>query len=140
MLDFGISKLSDGNSTALTGTGSLLGTPSYMAPEQAKSLKNIDARCDQYALGVIFYECVTGRLPFTGDTIYALLMAIGGGAFPAPRELRPELPPAFEALILRAMSREPDERFESVYALGRALIPFASPQARERHWSLGLLR
>ena len=134
VLDFGISKLSDGNNTALTGTGSLLGTPSYMAPEQARGRKDLDARCDQYSLGVIVYECLTGHLPFEEDSLYPLLIAIGAGAFRAPRELRPDIPAGLEAIVQRAMALEPDARFESVYALGRALLPFASPQS-QANWS-----
>jgi eukaryotic-like serine/threonine-protein kinase len=131
VLDFGISKLMDpGDAQPLTGTGAFLGTPQYMSPEQAQGAKYIDHRSDQYSLGVILYQCATGRRPIEEPSIYTLIQRIVRGEFPPPRQLSPELPAAFEAVILRAMARDPSERFVSVRALGRALLEFASARGR----------
>jgi serine/threonine-protein kinase len=130
VVDFGIARVDDLTATGLTRGHALLGTPSYMAPEQASGATDIDARADQYALGVILYECVTGRRPFEAEMLLALVQEICRGTLRPPRELRPELPPGFEALVLRAMSRARDDRFPSVKALGQALLPFASRRTR----------
>jgi eukaryotic-like serine/threonine-protein kinase len=131
VLDFGISKVVDeAAGHALTGTAALLGTPYYMSPEQAQNAKQIDARSDQYSLGVILYECVTGRRPFAEETLYKLLQKIVAGEVERPRSVNPELAEDFEALILRAMSRDAADRFESVRAMARELLPFASQATR----------
>ncbi|MBL8680747.1 MAG: protein kinase [Myxococcales bacterium] len=131
VLDFGISKLVDPQSNHnLTRSAAVIGTPLYMAPEQAHSSKASDARSDQYSLGVILYQCVTGHLPFEAETYFALLTKIVLGEFPKPRERKPELPEELEATILRAMAKEPNDRFESIQAFGRALLPFAGEEVR----------
>jgi serine/threonine-protein kinase len=116
-------------STTLTGTGTVMGTTPYLSPEQVAG-RSVDARSDQYTLGVILYECATGRRPHEGENIFAIMRSIADGRFRRPRELRPDLSPAFEAVILRAMHHDPAPRFESVHALGRALLPFASERRR----------
>jgi eukaryotic-like serine/threonine-protein kinase len=134
VLDFGISKIVDRErAEPLTGTGAFLGTPQYMSPEQAQGAKHIDQRTDQYSLGVILYQCVTGRRPLEEPSIYALIQRIVRGDFPPPRQLNADLPIAFEALILRAMACDPEERFVSTRALGRALLEFASDRIRAQH-------
>jgi serine/threonine-protein kinase len=133
VLDFGISKvLSGGNVPSLTATSSFLGTPFYMSPEQARGAKDIDGRSDQYALAVVLYETVTGQQPHAsrGDSLMQLVHAIARGDFPTPRSLRPELPPELEAIILRAMSLQPADRYDSMRSLGAALLPFASDRCR----------
>jgi serine/threonine-protein kinase len=137
VLDFGISKLNSksssgggGNTLALTGTGASMGTPYYIAPEQVRSAAGVDARSDQYALGAIVYECVTGHRAHHGTTIYEVIRSVGEGNFPPPRAHRPDLPAVIETAILRAMRLEPAQRFASVQAFGRELLPFASPAAR----------
>ena len=142
VLDFGISKISSsggGNTLALTGTGASMGTPYYVAPEQIRSAAGVDARSDQYALGTILYECVTGRRAHQGQTIYEIIRSVGEGAFAPPRTYRPDVPPALEDAILRAMQLDPGRRFSSVPAFGRAIIPFASPAAREQ-WARAMAR
>jgi serine/threonine protein kinase/Tol biopolymer transport system component len=134
VLDFGISKLSEpAPGSAPVSTGLVLGTPQYMSPEQVQGLKAIDARADQYSLGVVLYECVTGRRPFEDITPYALLQRTVQGDFPPPRRWVPALPAAFEQLILRAMARRPDERFPSTRALGMALLEHASARVRDEY-------
>jgi len=133
VLDFGISKLLDEKmSSTLTGTGTVMGTTPYLSPEQVAG-RPVDARSDQYSLSVILYECVTGRRPHEGETLFAIMRSIADGRFRRPRELRSDVPPAFEAVIMRAMSHDPARRFESVHALGRVLLPFAS-QRRQVLW------
>ena len=130
VLDFGISKLTGRNAAAMTGTVATFGTPFYMPPEQVRGARQADERSDVYALGVVLYECVTGRRPFEADNIYTMLHAIGAGQYPAPRAVRPDLSPSLEAVIVRAMRLEPVDRFPSVRHLGAALLPFASDKAR----------
>jgi serine/threonine protein kinase len=135
LLDFGISKVDRGVSISeLTRADSLLGTPHYMSPEHVRDSKNIDTRADQYALGVILYQLSTGRLPFHHDDVFSLLHQVVNEPFDPPRKLRPDLSPDLEKVILRAMSRKREERFASVYQLGAALLPFASPAIRAT-WS-----
>jgi CRP-like cAMP-binding protein len=133
LLDFGISKAEAGGSAKpLTAAGELLGTPPYMAPEQViRGMQAYDARSDQYALGVVIYECVTGTLPFVNDaSVQALMVDISQGGARAPSFFWPQIPPAFDALVARAMSVQPEARFPSVLDLGRALFPFASARTR----------
>ncbi|HVR60903.1 MAG TPA: serine/threonine-protein kinase [Polyangia bacterium] len=128
VLDFGISKVVDAaQRAALTGTAVTLGTAFYLPPEQLRGSRQADARGDQYALGAILYECVTGRRAFDGDSLYAVLKAVGDGIYTPPRVLRADLPAALEATIARALDARPGARFPSVWDLGAALLPFASP-------------
>jgi serine/threonine protein kinase len=130
VLDFGISKRVDEDVNAsLTNSGALLGTTHYLSPEQVSG-KQLDVRSDQYALGVILYEALTGKRPHEGSTAYVVMHSIGEGTFVPPRSLRPEIPAALEGVILRAMSIRPQDRFESVHGLGRALLPLASSKRR----------
>ena len=130
VLDFGISKLTGRNAAAMTGTVATFGTPFYMPPEQVRGARQADERSDVYALGVVLYECVTGRRPFEADNIYTMLHAIGAGQYPPPRAVQPDLSPSLEAVIVRAMRLEPADRFPSVRHLAAALLPFASDKAR----------
>jgi len=105
-----------------------------MAPEQMKG-KPADARSDQYAIGVLLYHCLTGRPPYEhqkGSDVMAVLAAVQEGGFPPLRELQPAVSEALEAVVLRAMSRDPEDRFASVAELGRALEPFAPARVRDR--------
>ncbi|MBL0218635.1 MAG: serine/threonine protein kinase [Myxococcales bacterium] len=123
VLDFGIAKL--GGLAGLVGgttqTGSLLGTPAYMAPEQARS-QPVDPRADLYAMGVILFEGATGQQPFSAASLYELLDLHVKTAPPSPRSLEPTLPEAFEAVILRALAKDPAERFASALAMKTALL------------------
>jgi serine/threonine-protein kinase len=131
VLDFGVSKVVEQHNLAsLTGTGTLLGTPDYMSPEQVQEAKNVDARSDQYSLGVMLYECVTGQRPIMEKSISLLIQRISRGDFAPPRQLEPGIPASFEKVILTAMAHDAGSRFPSTRALGRALLPFADDRVR----------
>lgn len=132
LLDFGISKALGDASTDITRTGAVAGTPNYMAPEQARGLRQTDERVDIYATGVMLYESLTLRRPFGGESYNDVLYKILTVPFPAPRTLRPEIPPELEAVILRAMSRDPSGRFSSAAEMRAALsrsvgLPISEP-------------
>lgn len=111
LTDFGISKALDGDS-ALTGTGNIIGTPHYMAPEQAKGLA-IDGRADQYALGVVGHQILTGKQPFEGSS-HSILYKHVFEAAPRIFDLRPDAPADLCAALDRALSKEPERRFPSM--------------------------
>lgn len=111
LTDFGIAKMLAGTSK-LTATGNILGTPAYMAPEQWRG-EPVDARTDIYSLGVMTYEMVLGRLPFSGETPYTLMYKHFNDAPPPPRTINPSLNPAVENVILRALAKNADERYQS---------------------------
>ena len=118
IVDFGLSKLSGGtDEMRLTRTGQIMGTPLYMAPEQTRGSAGIDHRADLYAMGVILYELVTGRLPFEAQTIYDLIVKHATEQPPGPRTHRPDLPEAVEAVIMRCLEKKPDARFQSAREL-----------------------
>ncbi|NUT40717.1 MAG: serine/threonine protein kinase [Thermoactinospora sp.] len=119
LTDFGITKHRTSIS-GLTQTDQFIGTPRYMAPEQINK-EVIDGRCDQYALACVVYECLTGRLPFERDNDIALLWAHLAES-PAPlSQLRPELPPAVDAVMMRALAKAPEQRYSSCSAFVTAL-------------------
>lgn len=121
LLDFGISKASAHDDLELTAAQTMLGTPAYMSPEQLRSSKAVDARTDIWALGVVLYELASGRRPFTGDTFSALCLKI---ALEPPPPLPVPVPPAFEAVVMRCLQKEPGDRFQTVTELAHALEPF----------------
>ena len=130
LVDFGIAKLAFSETTDdLTQAESAVGTAAYMAPEQTRNAQAVDPTTDQYALGVMIYECLTGRRPFHGESHYDLMHAILHGEVTPPSAHRPGLPAELDALVLRALKRAPAERFPSVHALGAALLSVASPRA-----------
>jgi serine/threonine-protein kinase len=125
LADFGLSRFVE-EFSSVTESGVTLGTPQYMAPEVTRYAYEADELSDQYALGVVLYECVTGIKPFRGETAYELMHAVVSGALAAPSEIAAGLPPGFDSVVLRAMSRQPDERFDSVLDFADALLPFMS--------------
>jgi serine/threonine-protein kinase len=124
--DLGVAKFMVEN-LALTETGNSLGTPSFMSPEQARNAKTADGRSDIYALGGMLYCCLTGRPPFIGDTLLALLQAKEAGKFPAVRRLNPEVPKRLELIVDKMIAREVRYRYQTcaevikdLESLGRA--------------------
>jgi serine/threonine protein kinase len=133
LLDFGISRAPltlSGSDLSATPRDELVGSPLYLPPEGVLGATHLDGRSDQYALGVVLYECVTGRPPYLEDTLYSLFQAIAAGSIPRPSELIRDVPAALERVILRALSRDPGARFPDMQALGVALLEAASPRTR----------
>jgi serine/threonine-protein kinase len=131
VVDFGVSKvLAPEGANGPTATDGVVGTAAYMAPEQARSAREASFTSDQYSLGVILYQCVTGTLPFMGSSEYELCLASMTAPLIAPSQRIASLTPAFDALVMRAMDRKPGERFPSVRAFGEALLPFAGERDR----------
>ncbi len=122
LLDFGIVKLLDDvDAPELTRAGQVVGTPTYMAPEQARGEKDVDGRADLYGVGAILYRMVTGQRPYTAPNFNALLFAIAQGQLQRPRTLEPGVSPHLEAAILRAMAIDPRARFQTAGELDEAL-------------------
>jgi serine/threonine-protein kinase len=124
ILDFGIAKVSrTDNNTNLTKTGAIFGTPNYMAPEQALG-KAVDHRADLYAMGVILYEMLTGHVPFRSDSFLAILTQHVTKEPEPPTQAAPKrgITPELEALVLRAMAKNPDDRFADMGEMVAALL------------------
>ncbi len=116
LLDFGIAR-AHAATHALTKTGVLLGTPSFMAPEQIRAHDAVDHRADLYAIGCVLFQCVTGRAPFEADNIMALLAKVVLEEAPSARQLRAEVSPTIDALIASLLDKEPARRPASAQAL-----------------------
>jgi hypothetical protein len=130
LVDFGLAR-SDNDDRSIGGGGSFLGTPRYAAPEQAAG-RPVDGRTDGYALGCVLYECLTGRPPFAAGSGEAVLLAHLEAAPPRLTTLRPDLPPAIDQVITRALAKSPDHRFPTCRALiaaaREALLPGRGPR------------
>ncbi len=134
ILDFGVSKFLDvaeEKATKLTREGSSVGTPYYMSPEQAAG-KDVDGRCDVWAMGVVLYELLTGRLPFEGETVGEVLLKIGGGMYVPLEHRRPDVDPVFIAVVERALEPDLGKRYPTAEALRRDLLPFAGGESAAR--------
>jgi HAMP domain-containing protein/predicted Ser/Thr protein kinase len=117
VMDFGIARLATRKpESGVTQAGMIIGTPEYMAPEQFAG-DEIDARADIYAAGCVLYECLTGRTPFQAETPYQLVAKVLEETAPSPRRLNPEVPPALEALVMAALSKDPAGRPQTALAL-----------------------
>jgi serine/threonine protein kinase len=99
--------------SGLTTAGTVMGTPDYIPPEQAQG-NPADFRSDIYSLGVVLFEIFTGAMPFSGDTVMAVVLGHIQKPPPPPRTLNPKLPPELEAIILRCLEKQPDRRYQSV--------------------------
>jgi eukaryotic-like serine/threonine-protein kinase len=115
--DFGIAR---GESSDITGTGSVMGTAQYLSPEQAQG-KETTPRSDIYSIGVILYEALTGRVPFQGDSAVAVALKQVSEAPRRPSTVNPEVPPALDAVVMRALAKDPEQRFKDADAFLKAL-------------------
>jgi serine/threonine protein kinase len=124
VLDFGLAKMfaAAGASAVQTAIGVLLGTPQYMSPEACEGKREIDHRTDIYALGVLLFQMMTGRLPFDGETMGEVLVKQVKALPPAPRGLNPAIPPSVEQILLRCLAKPVDARFSTMNALCDALL------------------
>jgi serine/threonine protein kinase len=120
VLDFGIAKLFHRATSARTSVGLVVGTPEYMAPEQSLAAE-VDGRADLYALGVMAFQLVTGRLPFEAGGLTGQLLAHQIQAPPSPRELNPRVPEPFAQVVLRALAKRPQDRYPDAAAMRAAL-------------------
>lgn len=120
--DFDLLKLDD--ASALTMTGAFIGTAKYASPEQCKDASRIDFRSDLYSLGVIFYELVTGRIPFNGKNFMEIALGHIRSPLISPRQYSPELPSEIEKIILRLLEKDPEKRFQTAREVARELDKF----------------
>lgn len=123
LLDFGIAKLGSATSasTNLTRTGTMMGTPSFAAPEQLQSAKHVDARADLYSAGVLLYRMLSGTFPFDDSSYERMLVAIVMHARRPLKDAAPHLPAALCHVVDRAVARDPDARYASAHAFQAAL-------------------
>lgn len=130
VLDFGIAKRVGAAAANITSTAAIMGSPLYMSPEQLTSSKDVDARTDVWALGVILHELLSGESPFLAETMPGVMMKITSSE-PAPlRASRPDLPAALERVILTCLEKDRSKRFPTVGDLAHALVDFGNPRSR----------
>jgi len=120
LTDFGIAKIRAGG-TGVTKTGMMMGTLDYMAPEQIRGARRVDGRADVYSLGVMAYRMLTGKLPFQGDNLSAVMMAHLHEPAPDPRSVVPDMPEKVALAIVRALEKDPDERHLTAGAMVEAM-------------------
>ena len=120
VLDFGIAKVRSDSAVSMTATGGTIGTPLYMSPEQLLSAKHVDHRADIWSLGVVAYYALTQRVPFPGDTIGAISVAVHTGVFQPPSGVQPGVPVEVDHWFQRVFRRNPEERFSSVKEMADA--------------------
>ncbi len=129
VLDFGVSKTVGGDDLSLTATTQVLGSPSYMSPEQLRASRDVDQRTDIWALGAILYELIAGVVPFPANTLTQLTAMVISEP-PHPMELvRQDVPPELTAIIMKCLEKKVADRYQSVADLAAALAPFASASA-----------
>lgn len=127
VMDFGVAKVSRGKE--LTADGTTVGTLHYMSPEQIVGARNIDGRADIYSLGCSLYKLCTGEVPFNASSEFALMMAQVEAPPTPPSDLRGDLSPEMEEIILRALAKEPDNRFQTIREMTQALIKVGDESA-----------
>ncbi len=137
IMDFGLAR-ETGESTGLTQTGQMMGTPAYMSPEQARGdVRRLDRRTDVYSLGATLYDLLTGRPPFVGDQLVAVLYALVNRDPPDPRRYVKELPADLCTIVLKCLAKEPSERYDSAKELGEDLQRYINGErvlARPKGW------
>lgn len=117
LADLGLVKAADTDQTRITTSGTGMGTPAYMPPEQARGAKHVDERSDIYALGATLYHMVTGKMPYTGASAYEVMQQHERGVLKSPRALRPDCPQWLDLVIGKMMQRKPENRFANCEAL-----------------------
>jgi serine/threonine protein kinase len=130
VLDFGLARLRGGKSGGMTSTGAFMGTPEYVAPEQAMDPRKADIRADLYSLGCTLYYLLAGRPPFVEETPVQSIMAHIDREPPALSTLRQDVPAGLEALTARLLAKDPEQRFQKPSDLAQALLPFSKPAAK----------
>ncbi|RAL21256.1 hypothetical protein DL240_14110 [Lujinxingia litoralis] len=125
VMDFGVAKVTKGRE--LTAAGTTVGTLHYMSPEQIVGARAIDGRADIYSLGCTLYKLATGEVPFNAASEFALMMAQVEAAPAPPRQLRPQISERLQKVILKALAKEPEQRFQSIQQMTSALIEVTSP-------------
>ena len=139
VVDFGIAKFNDASmsSSSATRTGSVLGTPHYMSPEQARGLRSVDSRSDLWSVAVIAYRCMVGALPFEGEAVGDLLVKLCTAPIPVPSQVAPDIPPSFDAWLQTALTREPAQRFQTAAQLSESLAAVCGLSVRGQHQKEG---
>ena len=127
VLDFGISKLTAaGADHSMTKTSAVMGSPLYMSPEQMTASRHVDARTDIWAIGVVLYELLTGRVPFSAETLPEICGLILTATPAAIRDFSPAVPDALQNVVRRCLEKDRERRFSNVSELAHALSPFGS--------------
>jgi tetratricopeptide (TPR) repeat protein len=132
VLDFGVARIVDATRAGATRTGVMIGTPGYMSPEQVKTEREITARADVFAVGCVLFECLTGRAAFVGEHMLAVLAKILLEDTPHITDLRPELPEVLDALVYRAMAKQPEQRPRDCVQLAAELTALGRVDTPER--------
>ncbi len=147
IIDFGISKFTAGGANfKMTMTGAIMGTPYYMAPEQAKGGKNVDMRSDVYAVGVVMFKALSGQVPFQAESFNELIFKIALSETPRLSSVVPDVDPRLDEIVSKAMARNVEDRYQSALQLRDALDSwadergFASPPGIGRGSQVGLER
>jgi serine/threonine protein kinase len=132
VLDFGIARLrlrADGDTLPVRNPGNVIGTPDYIAPEQAHNFHAADTRSDLYSLGCTFYYMLSGRVPFPGESALEKVLHHALEDAPPLATFRPDVPADVSAIVRRLMDKDPDQRFQTPGELARALVPWCNPRA-----------
>ena len=120
LTDFGLARLASSGESTMSAD-MLLGTPHYISPEQARGVKQLDGRTDIYSLGIVLYELLVGKVPFTGDSAFSIIHDHIYTALPKPSLVNPDLPPNVEAVLYKALEKQPNDRYETANDLVSAL-------------------